>query len=130
MSESNANTGLTSAIGRYVKLLVEDTRLNIAEKLTRLLSAVAVCAILLILALVALVFISIGVSLALAPVLDPVWAFLIVAAFYLVLIGVLLLFKTQLIVDPIARFLSSLLLDPPATPKAQSNDKSASLSKD
>ncbi len=127
-SESNANSGLTSAIGRYVKLLVEDTRLNVAEKLTRLLSAVAVSAILLILALVALVFISIGISLLLTPYLSPVWSFLIVAAFYLLLIGGLLIFKNQIIVDPIARFLSSLLLDPPAPSNKNGNDKPTPVS--
>lgn len=116
------------AISRYVKLLVEDTRLGLAEKLTRLLSAIAVSATLVILALVALVFISISVGYLLMPVLSPVWSFLIVAGFYILLIGVLLVFKRQLVVDPIARFISSLLVEPPVKTEATQNDKPASLS--
>lgn len=117
-----------SAISRYVKLLVEDTRLGLAEKLTRLLSAIAVSATMVILALVAMVFISIGVGYVLMPVLSPVWAFLIVAAFYIILIGVLIIFKRQLVVDPIARFISSLLVEPPVKTVAPQNDKPAPLS--
>ncbi len=118
-----------AAVTRYVKLLIEDTRLGLAEKLTRLLSAVAVCAVLVILAVVALVFISIGISYLLVPYFSPVWAFLAVAGFYIVLIGVFVALKRQLVVDPIARFISSLLVEPPAvTTPSTENDKPAPLS--
>lgn len=129
-NSSNSNAGLMAAVSRYVKLLVEDTRLGLAEKLTRLLSAIAVSAVLVILALVAMVFVSIGISYLLAPVISPVWSFLAVAAFYLVLIAVFVALKRQLVVDPIARFISSLLVEPPvSTPTPTSdNDKPAAIS--
>lgn len=100
-------------IHRYLKLLIEDTRLNVAEKLTRLMSAVAIAAILLFLAVVTLVFLSLGISMALSEVMKPLWAFIIVAGFYMVLCVALIIARKQLIVDPIARFLSKLLLNPP-----------------
>ena len=105
--------GIMGIIHRYLKLLIEDTRLNVAEKLTRLMSAVAIAAILLFLAVVTLVFLSLGISMALSEVMKPLWAFIIVAGFYMVLCVVLIVARKQLIVDPIARFLSKLLLNPP-----------------
>ena len=60
--ETSSRPSLGDTVVRYLKLLVEDTRLSLAEKLTRLLSALAVCAIVIILATVAVVFITIGVS--------------------------------------------------------------------
>ncbi len=57
--ETSSRPSLGDTVVRYLKLLVEDTRLSLAEKLTRLLSALAVCAIVIILATVAVVFITI-----------------------------------------------------------------------
>ena len=119
-----------AAISRYVKLLIEDTRLGLAEKLTRLLSAIAVSAVIVILAIVAMVFVSIGISYLLTSVLSPVWSFLTVAAFYVVVIAVFVALKRQLVVDPIARFISSLLVEPPVPTPSQTtdNDKPAAIS--
>ena len=39
-------SGIADTIKTYVGLLMEDTRLNLAEKLTRLMSAIAVAALL------------------------------------------------------------------------------------
>lgn len=127
---SNNNNGLMAAISRYVKLLIEDTRLGLAEKLTRLLSAIAVSAVIVILAIVAMVFVSIGISYLLTSVLSPVWSFLTVAAFYVVVIAVFVALKRQLVVDPIARFISSLLVEPPVPTPSQTadNDKPAAIS--
>lgn len=127
--DNEARNGLMNTIGRYLKLLVEDTRLGLAEKLTRLLSAITVCALLAVLALVALLFITIGVSHMLQPALSPMWAYMAVAAFYILLIVVLIAFKRQLVVDPIARFISSLIIEPPvSTHSSNSNDKPAPVS--
>ena len=117
-TDSTASTlqNLGGIIGRYVKLLVEDTRLNVAEKLTRLLSAIALCSLLTIVGTVALVFISIAVGLALAAAIDPLWAFIIVAGFYIILLVLLVACRNTLLVNPIARFISRLLLPTPQKP--------------
>lgn len=111
-----------ATIGEYLKLLFEDTRLNFAEKLTRILSASALFLLLTIVATVAFVFLSIAVSLALSVIIRPLWAFVIVSAFYVLVIAVLVLFRRQLITDPIARFISSILLDPPTDKTPTNND--------
>ncbi|MCM1066303.1 MAG: phage holin family protein [Muribaculaceae bacterium] len=118
---------LSEAVTQYTKLLVEDTRLSVAEKLTRMLSAIALCALLTILSTVALVFISIAVGVALADAIDPLWSFIIVAGFYIVLLALLVVCRTPLLVNPIARFISRLLLPAPQK-HTPTDDKPAPLS--
>ncbi len=117
---------LTKSITSYLRLLIEDTRLSATEKLIRACSGIALCALLFILSTVALVFISISVSLLLSAVIAPLWAFVIVAGFYIILAAVIVLFRTQLIVNPISRFISRLLL--PAPQIKDPDDKSATIS--
>lgn len=125
--ETSSRPSLGDTVVRYLKLLVEDTRLSLAEKLTRLLSALAVCAIVIILATVAVVFITIGVSVALAPYLGPQWSLFIVAGVYVLLIAAILVFKSALVVNPIARFISRLILQPPVS-HDKSYDQSTTVS--
>ncbi|MDE6612447.1 MAG: phage holin family protein [Muribaculaceae bacterium] len=118
---------LSATVAQYIRLLIEDTRLNVAEKLTRLLSAIALSALLTIVGTVALVFISIAVGFALAEIVPPLWSFIIVAGFYIVVLILLITCRTALLVNPIARFISSLLLPAPQKPKTN-DDKPATLS--
>lgn len=128
-SEPESRPGIIDSIKCYIKLLLEDTRLSVAEKLTRLLSGLALSVVLMIIATVALVFISIGISMLLARTLSPMWAFLIVAGFYVVLFAVVILCRRFFIVDPIARFISRLIINPPVNPATQNHDnQSASVS--
>jgi len=123
-------TGLTTIsqiIGKYIKLLVEDTRLSIAEKLTRLLATIALVSLLTIITTVALVFISIAVGIALAQSLSPLWSFVIIASFYIALLVILVTCRRSLLVNPIARFISTLLLQPP-TKTETGNDQSTTVS--
>ena len=129
--ESNETTngiaGIGRIVGKYLSLLVEDTRLNVAEKLTRLLSTIALASLLTIIVTVAMVFVSIAVAFALAESLSPLWSFIIVAGFYIVLLIVLVACRKALLINPIARFLSSILLEPP-TKKEPANDQSTTIS--
>lgn len=104
---------LLSTVSEYLKLLLEDTRLNFAEKLTRILSASALFLLLTIVATVALVFLSIAVSIALSVAISPLWAFVIVAGFYVLVLVLLVTCRRTFIVNPIARFISTILLDEP-----------------
>lgn len=98
---------------RYLRLLVEDMRLTAAEKLTVLFATVAFYSLLLIVGIVALVFISIGIGHWLAATVAPMLAYIYIAAFYLVLLILLVVFKRQLLIDPICRFITRLLVEPP-----------------
>lgn len=125
-SKQTAFSRLSESARNYVRLLVEDTKLSVVEKLTRLLAAIAMCSLLTILITAALVFISIAAGLALSTIIPPLWAFIIVAGFYIIVMVLLICFRTKLLVNPIARFISRLILDAPKTP--ESDDKPASVS--
>ena len=123
---STSASAISNTATRYIKLLLEDTRLNIAEKLTRLISAITVCALLLVFLIVALLFASLAAGYALSPYTGHLGAFLIVAAFYVLLAVVLISCKRVFIVNPIARVISRLMLQAPT--QEQANDKPASVS--
>ena len=115
---------LTAGVTRYVKLRLEDARLNAAEKLTLLLSALTFYALMIIVGMVALIFISIGVGHMLASTIShPMWAYVYIAGFYVILFVLLVVFRQKLIFDPIARFISRLIVEPPKEAETQkSND--------
>lgn len=117
---------LPAIISRYVSLLIEDTRLSVAEKVTRLVASIAFVAAVVIVSTVAMVFISLSASMFLSQVIGPRWAFLIVAGFYALVLIIILAAKRVLLVDPIARFISRLIVTPPESDK--NNDKPASIS--
>ena len=110
-----------ATVCKYISLLIEDTRLNVAEKLTRLLSAASLFLILVILTTVALVFLSIAVGIALSVAITPRWSFIIVAAFYLILLVVLVTCRRKLIENPVARFVSALIVKEPEENTATAN---------
>ena len=130
MSDNENRTGLSAisaSIKQYLQLLVEDTRLSVTEKLTRLLASIALASLLTILITVVLLFATISGALALSMVMSPVWAFIIVAGFFLLIMALLIIFRMQLLVNPIARYLSRLLLPAPQPAKTENNDESASV---
>lgn len=113
--EGNAYSRLYSEIKRLVSLEVENARLIAAEKLTLLLGRIALVAVCFVVSATALVFLSMSVADFLLRGLEPCWTYLIIAAFYIVIIIIAASMRRRLITDPIARFISRVLLDPPAT---------------
>lgn len=106
---------------RFVKLRVESLRLDAAERVTLLLTAVAYHTVVMVLAAIALVFVSLGVGHLLATTVAPHFAYLLVGAFYILLIVLLAVFKRQLVLNPICRLITRLIVAPPKT--QQPNDK-------
>ena len=98
---------------RYVTLQLDYARLSAAEKLTVLLSTLAFFALIIIIGLITLAFISIGIGHWLAATIAPYTAYLFVSAFYLLLLVLLIVFRNQIIFNPAARFISRLFLKAP-----------------
>ena len=96
-------------------LYLDNARLSAAEKLTLRFSAVALYSIALVLAMVMLVFVSMGIATMLAEYIAPFWSYFIVAGVFLAVIVLIFVLKTHLLINPIARFISSLLVSPPKT---------------
>lgn len=131
---SDTLSGITSGIKRLGRLYIEKARLKTSEKLTILLSTIAFVAVLVALFLILMVFVSIGIGHLLATSIAPHLAYLFVAAFYLIILVIVAILRKPLFINPIARFISRLLVDAPddevsvAETHGAENDPSQDLS--
>lgn len=89
---------------------IEYTRLTVAEKLTLLLAMIATCLIVLVGVSATMFFLSVALSNLLRESVGPIWSACIVAGIYVVVLIVIIAFRKQLIVNPIARFVTRLLM--------------------
>ena len=108
---------LFDSIRRLVSLHIDYARLTAAEKITVLLSTIAFSALVVIFGTLVLIFLSIGVGHMLSETVAHIWAYLIVAGFYLVLFILLFVFRKKLFVNPTARFISRLFCKEPENPE-------------
>lgn len=98
---------------KYFSLEWDYTKLTAVEKMAVLLSSIAFVAVVIIIGTFALAYVFSALIDVLATALGCTWgAQLIAAAILLVLLLVVFAFKRQLIVDPVARFVSKLFLKP------------------
>lgn len=97
-------------------LKIEDARFVLAIKLTKLLGGIVYVFLGFMLALCTLGFISVAIGHLLCNVMHPVWAYLLIALFYMIVFALMVVFKKTLIMDPIARFISKLIFEEPVSP--------------
>lgn len=112
-----------SPFQRIAKLYIQSGKLTATEALTQILAAAAIALICLFFVIISLAFVSYGVIAALSQHMPPTWAYIIVGGFYLLLIALLIIFKRTLIVNPIARFLSKIILDEPGIQKTAAHEE-------
>lgn len=101
---------------RLLRLQCDNVRLALAEKLIRLMSVIVLFVIGLILGVCVLAFLTLGIGRILSSHIADYWSFLIMAGFYLLLIVVLVALRKPLVVNPLSRFLTSLIIKPPKNP--------------
>lgn len=111
--ESSTYNKLYAEIKRLIGLQVEDMKLLITEKLTLLLGRIALVAVAFVVSATALIFLSMSVADFLLRGMEPCWTYLIIGGFYVLLVVIACCFRRKLIVDPIARYISRVILDPP-----------------
>lgn len=98
---------------KYFTLEWDYTKLTAVEKLAVLLSSIAFVAVVIIIGTFALAYVMSALIDVLATAMGCTWgAQLIAALLLLVLLLVVFAFKRQIIVDPVARFVSKLFLKP------------------
>lgn len=118
MEEMDNNVSMKftgQVVKRFLRLGLDNMRLTLTEKLTVLFSAMAFFVIAIALCAFVLVFISVGVVKLLTLSMPEHFAYMLVSVVYLIVFGVLYVLRQKIIVDPIARFLSRLLVKPPKT---------------
>lgn len=115
MSETIPPTGkfqsVKSSLGKLVSLYVEGAKLTAVEKLTLFMSAAVVffCGFILITFTVA--FGAVAILDLLENALPPVASAGILAGIFLLLACLLFLLRKQLVVNPMTRFISKLIMD-------------------
>lgn len=101
---------LVEVLKHYVGLQTEYVKLDVIEKVVRLLTVITVTAVLSILLVLMLIYLSFAAAYAMAPAVGEVGAFCIVAGVYLLLLMLLLIFRRRWIERPLVRFLASLFM--------------------
>lgn len=112
-SSENSYIKLWDEIKKYFSLQIEYAKLSATEKLTIILTAIAVIGVALILGGMALLYLSFAlVYLIESWIGSTAGAYLIVSVIILVILAIILMCRKKLILNPIARFISKLFLDP------------------
>lgn len=94
----------------YVGLQSEYIRLDIVEKVVRLLTVLAIVTLLTLLLIITLIYFSFAAAFGLEPLTGLPVAFCIVGGVYLLLLILLLIYRKRLIERPLVRFLASILM--------------------
>ena len=110
--KQNQIHALWAEIKESLKLNVDYAKFTAAEKVTMLLTTVTFALIAFILISLFMFFLSIAIVRCIATGVGMIWAYFIMCGFYILLLGVVIAFRKQLIVNPIARFISRLFFNP------------------
>ena len=101
---------LVDTIKHYVGLQTEYLKFDIVDKVVRLLTALTILVVLLGLLAVAMIYLSFALAFSLAGWVGLPTAFCIVAAAYILLLGLFILFRHKWIEKPLVKFLAGLLM--------------------
>lgn len=102
---------LKSSMRRMASLYIENAKLTAAEKLTLLLSASVVFVVGFILTMFALAFMAVALLNLLETAMSPVASSAIIGGIFLVLAILLWFLRKPLVINPMARFISKLIMD-------------------
>ena len=103
----------TESLQQLLRLYLTDVRLTATERLSRLLTTLSLVFVLSLLGLGVLLFLSFSMAAFFSTFLPAGFAYMIVAGVYLILIIVVLIFRRQLLEDPVTRLLSKVILNKP-----------------
>lgn len=102
---------IKDSLTRLVRLYLESTKLTIIEGLTIFIGGLMLVTFALVCIIIFLMFISFGVAEELRLIMSPGLAYLTVAAIWLIILAVVVLFRNQILYDPLVRFISRLILN-------------------
>ena len=99
---------LVEVFKHYIELQKECLKLDVVEKVVRLITAITISAVIVVLMMLALIYLSFAAAFLLSTCLGSVAAFSIVGCCYLLLLVLCILFRHQWIERPLVRFLANL----------------------
>ena len=102
---------LIEVLKHYLGLQTEYVKLDMIDKVVRLLTAAALAIVFILMIAACLTYLSFAFAYALAPHKGTVWAFCIVAGIYLFLLILFVINRRKWVEKPLVRFLANLLLN-------------------
>ena len=112
-SDKNIETiaQLVESAKHYIGIQSEYVKLDVIEKVVKLLTVAAISLLVLLLAMLMLTYLSFALAYGLGAHIGMVWSFVLVAGIYLALLVVLFVKRRQWIEKPLVRFLADLFLN-------------------
>ena len=101
---------LSSGIN-WAKLEIEYLKLTAAEKIIILVSMMVIGAVVLLLLLPAMLMFMFALAQVFVDIMPKAVAYVCVGGIVLILLGLLVLFRKQLVINPVAKFISKVLLE-------------------
>ena len=101
---------LIEVLKHYLGLQAEYVKLDVVDKVVRLLTATALAIVLFLIFIGVLLFFGFGLANWLSQYVGTAAAFFMVSAFHLILLILVFVFRKPMIEKPLVRFLASLLL--------------------
>ena len=101
---------LIEVLRHYIGLQNEYLRLNIVDKVVRLITALLIAGVVLLLIMIILIYLSFAAAYALAPIMGHAAAFCLVAGFYILLFLLFLAFRKNWVEKPLVRFLAGMMM--------------------
>ena len=102
---------LVELIRHYIGLQNEYLRLDVIEKVVRLITALIMAAVVFLIILIIFIYLSFAAAYAMAPCVGHPAAFCIVAGFYILVFLLFMAFRKSWVEKPMVRFLASLLME-------------------
>lgn len=101
---------LIETLKDYAGLQKEYLKLDVIDKVVRLVTALTLAIVLTILGVAVLFYLSFAAVYWLEPLTGTAWAFFLVALFFLVLLASVFIFRKPWIERPLVRFLANILM--------------------
>ena len=112
-SDKNIETiaQLVESVKHYVGVQSEYVKLDVIEKVVKLLTVATISFLVVLLAMLILTYLSFAVAYGLGAYMGLPWSFVLVAGVYLLILALLFIKRRQWIEKPLVRFLADLLLN-------------------
>lgn len=117
MKTDNKYKQLADDAKEYAQLRYDMLRLEVLDKLSRILLLAMMALVTLVLTLAAFVYLSFGIVALLRPLLGDVWSFVIMGVFFLILLVGFFVFRKKILVNPLIAKLSVILFRDTTEPK-------------
>lgn len=101
---------LVEVLKHYIGLQTEYVKLDVVDKVVRLLTAITMTVVLVGLLVIALIYLSFALAYGLGEWVGNTLGFSIVAGLYLFILVIFVIFRHQWIERPLVRFLASILM--------------------